>query len=68
VTAKAPERFENERFAMRVWLIGLGLVGDEYKLIRKLMCQSLSGNAAWRYGKPEKKTTPAAEEAGTTNE
>lgn len=68
MTAKAPEHFENERFAMRVWLIGLGLVGEEYKLIRKLMCQPLSGNAAWRYGKPEKKTTPASEEAGVANE
>jgi hypothetical protein len=67
VTAKAPEHFENERFTMRVWLIGLGLVGDEYKLIRKLMCQPLSGNAAWRYGAPKKKAAPAAEGEGTAN-
>jgi len=65
VTAKVPERFENERFTMRVWLIGLGLVGKDFKLIRKLMCQPLSGNAAWRYGVPEKKAAPATEEAGT---
>ena len=54
VNAKAPESFENERFSMRVWLIGLGMVGDEYKLARKLLMAPLSGNAAWRYGKPEK--------------
>ena len=68
VTAKAAEHFENERFTMRVWLIGLGLVGKAFKLIRRLLCQPLSGNAAWRYGKPEKKATPASEEAGTANE
>ena len=54
VNAKAPESFENERFSMRVWLIGLGMVGDEYKLTRKLLMDPLSGDAAWRYGKPEK--------------
>lgn len=27
VTAKAPETFENEKFAMWVWLIGLGMIG-----------------------------------------
>jgi hypothetical protein len=67
VTAKPQESFENERFSMRVWLIGLGLVGEEFRLIHRLMCQPLSGNSAWRYGAPEKKTVPAAEEAGTTN-
>jgi len=55
VTAKPQNAFENERFAMRVWLIGLGLSGEAYKLTRKLMLQNLSGNAAWRYGAPEKK-------------
>jgi len=54
VTAKTPEYFENEKFAMRVWLIGLGMVGAEYKLARKILMQNLSGNGAWRYGAPEK--------------
>ena len=66
VTAKAPEVFENERFAMRVWLIGLGMVGAEYKLARKLLMTPLSGNAAWRYGKPEK--TPETETAAAASE
>ncbi|MCL1873367.1 MAG: hypothetical protein FWF85_04535 [Clostridiales bacterium] len=71
VTAKPQESFENEKFAMRVWLIGLGLVGKnpEYALARKLMMANLSGDAAWRYGKPEKKApqeeipAPEGEEA-----
>ncbi len=55
VTAKQPESFENEKFTMRVWLIGLGMVGDDFKTARKLLTQDLSGNGAWRFGKPEKK-------------
>jgi len=77
VNAKAPENgFENEAFAMRVWLIGLGLIGPEFKLARALLGKGLSGSSAWRYGPPEKappapkpakkappKKKPAAEEA-----
>lgn len=55
VTAKVQDEFENPRFTMRVWLIGLGMVGDDYKLARKLLLQNLTGNAAWRHGAPEKK-------------
>ena len=55
VTAKAPDGdFENPAFAMRVWLIGLGMLGDDYKLARKLLVSCQNGNSAWRYGKPEK--------------
>lgn len=61
VIAKAQDEFENPRFTMRVWLIGLGMVGDDYKLARKLLLQNLTGNAAWRYGAPEKKTAPATD-------
>lgn len=56
VTAKAPEGdFENEAFTMRVWLVGLGLVGSEYSACRKLMGHGLNGDSAWRYGKPKRK-------------
>ena len=55
VTAKVQDEFENPRFTMRVWLIGLGMVGNNYKLARKLLLQNLAGNAAWRYGVPDKK-------------
>lgn len=59
VTAKAQESYENERFAMRVWLIGLGMIGEGFKLARKLLMANLSGNSAWRHGKPEGKEDPA---------
>jgi len=64
VTAKAPaDGFENESFAMRVWLIGLGLIGPEYKLVRALLGKNLGGSSAWRYGPPEKAPAPAPVEA-----
>ena len=50
---------------MRVWLIGLGLVGSEYSRIRQILTKPLSGNGAWRYGAPEKAVEEAASEAET---
>lgn len=44
---------ENPHFTIRVWLTGLGLVGKEHYLCRKLMVSELSGNIGFRYGKPE---------------
>jgi hypothetical protein len=57
--------FENPKFTMRVWLIGLGLIGDEYKLCRKLMLHGLSGNGAWRFGDPAKKAAEASKTEST---
>jgi hypothetical protein len=51
IKAKHQDLFENEKFTMRIWLISLGLVGDDYKLCRKLLMQNLGGNAAFRYPK-----------------
>lgn len=44
----------NPKFTFRVFLIRLGMVGDEYKITRKILLKNLEGNAAFRYGKPEK--------------
>lgn len=54
VTAKPQEAYENEKFAMRIWLISLGMVGAEFSIARKLLMKNLSGNSGWRYGKPKK--------------
>lgn len=45
---------DNPKFTFRVFLIRLGMVGDEYKTARKILLKNLEGNAAFRYGKPEK--------------
>ncbi len=44
---------ENEKFAMRVYLVRIGLSGEEFKSCRKHLYEHLSGNAAWRYGSKE---------------
>lgn len=44
---------DNEKFAMRVYLVRIGLSGKEFANCRKHLYKHLSGNAAWRYGSPE---------------
>ena len=68
VTAKAQVGYENEKFSMRVWLIGLGCVGSEYKYLRRIMGEFLGGNSAWRYGAPEKAAPVEADNAPETAE
>ncbi len=58
IVAKPKSSFENPRFAMRVWLISLGLVGKDFELCRKLLMCGLSGNSGYRYGSPNKATSP----------
>lgn len=43
-----PQR-ENEKFAMRIWLNRMGMIGDEFSTARKLLMKNLDGNAAWRF-------------------
>jgi hypothetical protein len=37
---------DNDKFNMRVWLISLGIVGVEYKNIRRVLIKNLDGNSA----------------------
>lgn len=41
---------DNQKFAMRTWLVRMGMVGDEFKTARDLLTRRLYGNSAWRYG------------------
>ena len=41
---------ENDKYTMRVWLLHLGFIGDEYKTARDILTRNLTGNAAHRYG------------------
>jgi hypothetical protein len=50
VTAKDKQN-ENMKFAFRVFLIRLGLVGDDYKITRKILLRNLPGNSAFAGGK-----------------
>lgn len=48
VTAKECST-ENEKFTMRLFLIRLGFIGDEYKTARKILLRNLTGNSSWKY-------------------
>lgn len=53
-SAKAKDT-DNDKFTFRIFLIRLGMVGDEYKMARKVLLENLEGNSAFRSGsKPEK--------------
>ena len=42
---------ENELFTFRVWLVRMGLNGDEFKTTRDHLLANLEGDHAWRYDK-----------------
>lgn len=55
---------DNDKFTFRVFLIRIGMGGDYFKKDRKILLQYLSGDSAFRFGRPEKpqpQTTPEAE-------
>ncbi len=61
VSAKSKDT-DNDKFTFRVFLIRLGMVGDEYKMARKVLLENLEGNSAFRSGsKPEKIVAETAE-------
>ena len=48
----------SDRYDLRVFLLHLGLVGDEFKTCRKHLLANLAGSAAWKNGRP---TPPTAQ-------
>lgn len=42
------QQTENEKYAMRTWLLRMGLIGDEFRTAREHLIKNLTGNAAWR--------------------
>lgn len=42
-------RSDNMRYSFRVWLLSLGLIGDEYKNCRTHLLKHLAGDIAWRH-------------------
>lgn len=46
---------ENAKFTMRLFLIRLGFIGNEYKTARKILLRNLTGNSSWKSGhRPER--------------
>lgn len=48
---KEPQ-MENQKFAMRTWCTRLHMIGPEFATARKLLMKNLTGDSAWRYGRP----------------
>ncbi|WP_037297547.1 hypothetical protein [Ruminococcus flavefaciens] len=48
-----PDTSDNEKYAFRCFLLRLGMIGEEYKPVRKVLLRSLTGSSAFRHGKPE---------------
>lgn len=40
---------DNMRYSFRVWLLNLGLIGEEFKNCRMHLLKHLTGNIAWRH-------------------
>lgn len=64
----------NEKYACRVWLLRLGMTGDEFKTTRRIILQNLSGHAAFKTqdqveaAKEKAKAKRAAEKEAATAE
>ena len=44
---------DNMRYSFRVWLLNLGLIGDEFKNCRTHLLKHLDGDIAWRHPEDE---------------
>ena len=44
-----PQQTENEKYAMRCWLLRMGFIGDEFKTARDILLRNIDGDAAWRF-------------------
>lgn len=42
----------NEKYTFRTWLLRLGMIGDEFETARKWLLENLSGDIAFKNGRP----------------
>ena len=52
-SSSRPSQEENPKYALRTWLIRLGMNGDEFKTTRKVLLARLEGSSAFRSPKEE---------------
>ena len=48
-----PDTSDNEKYAFRCFLLRLGMIGEEYKPLRRVLLRRLTGSSAFRHGKTE---------------
>lgn len=46
-------QMDNQKYAMRTWLLRLGFIGDEFSTARKWLTDRLPGDAAFRHGRKQ---------------
>ncbi len=46
-----PQQHDNPKFAMRTWLIRMGMVGAEFSTARQVLTEKLDGDNAFRFGR-----------------
>ena len=57
---------QSARYDFRVFLLHLGLIGDEFKTARKHLLAALPGDSAFKRGRPKPKQQTAAEAESST--
>ena len=67
VTA-AEREVESEKFAMRTFLVRLGMNGGEFSVVRKWLCRNLSGNASFSNGASYAAMQASRRNGGQTDE
>ena len=45
-----PDTSDNEKYALRCFLLRIGMIGDEYKFARRVLLRRLTGSSAFRHG------------------
>lgn len=50
VTAREKTLPDNPKYAMRCFLLTIGMIGEEYKAARKILLSELEGSSAWKDG------------------
>lgn len=58
----------NEKFDMRLFLVRLGFIGEEYKAARKILLQNLTGNSSWKSGHAPQGAASNTEDAGSASQ
>ena len=53
---------ENEKYTFRCFLLRLGMIGDAYKMSRKILLQNLTGSSAFKCGHRREAASPEVSE------
>lgn len=55
-----PVQQDNQKYALRTWMLRLHMIGPEFETARTLLMRNLNGNAAWRHTGPMADTNETA--------